>query len=149
MFHRILLATDGSDSALRAAQAAGELAGKFNAEVLVIYVLLPVPVMEKIALETGDQFSGAGSVASIQGLSQAGERILARTARVLDQAGARYSARLERGHPAKRVCEVAQEESCDAIFIGRQGVGRAAALSWGSVAEEISRCASCSVVIVK
>lgn len=147
MFRKILLATDGSDSALRAAQMAGELAQKFDAEVLMVYVMLPIPVLDKVAADEGDDLVWAGTLAAFHGFTQAGQDILARTARVLDEVGIRYAARLERGHPAERICEIAEAEQCDLVVIGGQGVNRAEALSLGGVSERVSKCAACSVMI--
>jgi len=148
MLRKILLATDGSEGALRAAEAAGELARRFDAEVLVIYVLPPVPALARVAAEAGEP-DWAGSVAALRGFEQAGRDILARTAEVLERAGVRYTAQLERGHPAERICEVSHDEACDAIVIGHRGLEHVATFPLGSVAEWVSRCAPCSVIIVR
>jgi len=148
MLRKILLATDGSEGALRAAEAAGELASGFDAEVLVIYVLPPGPALARVAAEAGDP-GWAGSAAALRGFEQAGRDILARTVEALERAGVRCTARLERGHPAERICEVAHDEECDAIVIGHRGLEHVAAFSLGSVAERVSRCAPCSVMIVR
>jgi nucleotide-binding universal stress UspA family protein len=148
MVQKILLVSNHSENAYRATVAAGELALKFDAEILYIYVILPVPAIIQLAEEAGDTLYGVGSIAGLRGLDQAGEDILSQTTKILDRMGVRYSARLERGHPAVRICEVAHEEKADLIVIGRQGVRRATALSVASVCERVSQCATCSVLVV-
>lgn len=149
MIGKILLPVDGSESALRAARVAGEVAQKFDAEVLVIYVVLPLPVQIEMAGSSGEILHWAGSKAGMQGLEQAGEDILRRTVPELDRMSVRYQARLERGHPGARICEIAQEEGADLVIIGDQGVNRATAVHPESIWEEVGRCVNCSVMIVR
>lgn len=149
MIRKILLPVDGSESAQRAARVAGEVAQKFDAEVLVIYVVLPLPVQIEMAESAGEQLHWPGSKAGMQGLAQAGQEILARTVRELDRLDVRYQAGLERGHPGARICEIAQEEGADLVIIEDQGVNRATAVHPESIWEEVGRCANCSVMIVR
>jgi len=145
---RILLAADGSESALRAAQAAAELARQSGAEVLVLHVLPPPPAVAEAADRAGIAGWG-GSLAALRGFKQAGEDSLARAAEVLAAVGVRHLLRLEHGHPADRICEVAREEQCDLIVVGRHGVDMAAALPIGGVAERVALGAPCTVMIVR
>lgn len=148
MFRKMLLATDGSETALKATQVAADLARRFEGEVLAVYVHLPIPVLEQLAAESGERLMWAGSLAALHGFSQAGQDILARAAAELERAGAPYTLRLERGHPAERICELAVSEGCDTIVIGRQGANRAMGLPMGATSDQVYRCASATVVIV-
>jgi nucleotide-binding universal stress UspA family protein len=61
----------------------------------------------------------------------------------------RAERRLEEGDPVTQILRVAGEENCDLIVIGthgRTGLGR---LLMGSVAEQVVRKATCSVLTVK
>lgn len=148
MLKRILLATDGSEGALRAANAAAEVARQFKAQVLVLYVAPPAPALAGVATEAGDA-RWAGSSAARRGIVQAASDILARTARVLDEAGVTYATRLDQGPPAERICQVARDEGYDLIVLSHRGLQRMASPSLGSVSEQVSQCASCSVMIVR
>lgn len=146
---KILLATDGSDNALRAARLAGELSCQFDVPVVAVYVLLPVPALKKVADKNEDILSGAGSMAAMRGTAKAAEDILKKSVQVLERAGARYTARWERGLPAQVLCEITETEQCDLIVMGRQGAARVARRSLGSVSEHVTRCAHRSVILVK
>ena len=147
MIRKLMLVSDRSESADRAAQVAGELATTFGAEVLVIYVMMPLPVLVKMAGEANDRFYGAGSMAGLRGLEQAGEETLAHTVKILEQMGIHPKARLERGHPAVRICELAGAEMVDLIVMGSQAVRKATALYEESASEQVSQCAICSVMV--
>ena len=146
---KILLATDGSENALRAARLAGELSYQFDIPVVAVYVLLPVPALQKAAVENGGVLTGAGSMAALRGTEKAAEDILRKSVQVLEQAGARYTARWERGLPAQVLCEIAEAQGCDLIVIGRHGMEQASKRSLGSVSEHVARCAHLSVILVK
>lgn len=145
---KILLVSDQSESAKSAARVAGELAIKFGAQVQVIYVILPVPVLMKMADEANEPYYGAGSLAGLRGMEQAAEKTLARTVKILNEMGIQPRVRQERGHPAAKVCEVALADEVDLIVMGRQAVHKAAALAPESLSDEVSRCAACSVLVV-
>ncbi len=149
MIKKILVPTDGSEGALLAARVAGEIARKFDARLLVIYVMIPIPAMNKLAENAGESLLWAGSAAGVRGLEQGALDIIRRTARVLEEAGIQYEYRLERGHPGVRIGEVAVEEDMDLVVIGEQGANRAKGLDWGKVSEQVTRSASCSVMIVE
>jgi hypothetical protein len=67
---------------------AGELAHKFDAKLLVIYVMIPLPAMNKLAESEGEILFWVDSAAGIHGLKQSGREILQRTAKVFEQTGA-------------------------------------------------------------
>lgn len=148
MLKRILLATDGSERALRAANVAAEVARQFKAQVLVLYVVPPAPALARAATEAGDA-RWAGSSAARRGIVQAGSDTLARAARALDEARVTYAMRLDQGPPAERICQVARDEGYDLIVLSYRGLQRMASPSLGSVSEQVSQCAPCSVMIVR
>jgi nucleotide-binding universal stress UspA family protein len=148
MKRKILLITDQSESAERAAQIAGEFAQQFEAQILVIYIQVPIPAMTHIAEESGDTLPWSGTQAGFHGLEQAAERILKRTASILKTWEVPFETRLERGHPAVRACQVALKEQSDLVVVGHQGVKRATALHLEDVNERISECAHCPLLVV-
>ena len=141
----ILIATDGSQRSIRAAQRASELM-KAADQVTLLTVLTEVP---------GDDAGGIeGSVYSAeeqeslwnQEMAEARDE-LSRTAQVLSSAN--VTKRIEVGDVAQTVVRVAEELAVDAIVVashGRTGLER---LFLGSVSEHIVRHAHCPVLVVR
>ena len=138
----ILLATDGSRDADRAADVAVELAKATGAKLSI------VTVADNIAGEDLDRLARAeGSVADAidmicnTTLQQAKER--------LRQAGLSNVATQTRwGDPAEVLIETARRNHADAIVMGRRGRGRLAGLLLGSVSQKVASLAPCVVIVV-
>ncbi len=144
---RVLLVTDGSPNASRAARTAVQLVQRTRGEVVVIYVIPPVPMLAKNTVSKG----GAGLndiVGALRGAMQAGQAALGRATTILSQAGIPYTARLEQGIPATVICQVAESEQCDAIVIGNSGLDRTTTLALGEASKRQGPCDSRVVIIV-
>ena len=145
--HHVLLVTDGSPHAWRAARTAADMVHRSQGEVLIIYVIPPVRTLAKNTVSKGDA-GLTDIVIALRSAMQAGHEALTQAANILTQAGVPYTARLEQGIPAVLICQIAQSEHCDAIVIGSRGLDRTTALALGAVSKRTEGCASCSVVIV-
>ncbi len=100
---RILVGTDASASADAAVEVAATLAREQQAELLVLYVVSPLDARE--IFHPDSQPDPHSYLAEIQ------ERfpdVAARTANV-------------EGDPAETICEVARQEGCDLIVLGKRG----------------------------
>lgn len=143
----VLLVTDGSPNALRAARIAAQLAQRARGEVLVIYIIPPVQTLAKNTVSKG----GAGLnaiVGALRDAMQTGHTALTQAANILAQAGISYTARLEQGIPANVIRQVSKSESCDAIVIGSASPDRTTTLALGKMSERQNACDSCAVIIV-
>jgi len=142
MFTNILLASDGSDCALKAAAVAADLASKFDARLTVINVFEPYqsvgPYGEVVFAGMDEKY-----IAQTQGqaISEAG--------RILDEAEVSYRCRPVIGHPAAEIVRVAEEEKCDLIVLGSRGLSGFKLLLLGSVSDAVTHHAHCPVLIVK
>ena len=134
----ILIAVDGSDAAMWAAAAGGELAGRINAHVLLVHV----------APQT-EAFAPQGYVAPSYyiELHKRGEALL-EEARALLPAKVKSTIVLEDGDPASKIALLGQERGADYIFVGTHGRGRIGQLLIGSTATTVARLATCPVVVV-
>ena len=141
----ILIATDGSQRSIRAAQRASELMKTADA-VTLLTVLTEVPGYDAGGIE-GSVYS-AEEQESLWNEEMAEARDeLSRTAQVLSNAN--VTKRIEIGDVAQTVVRVAEELSVDAIVVashGRTGLER---LFLGSVSEHIVRHAHCPVLVVR
>jgi nucleotide-binding universal stress UspA family protein len=143
MFNRILLASDGSDNALRAAMAAGDLAKKYGSEVTVVNVFTPPTDLVAIA--------GAPVVTVDVGelMESTQNAVAKRTGKILDETGVRYEIRYKIGHPADSIIRLAEEEKAELIVLGSRGLSAIKSFFLGSVSDRVIHHAHCPVLIVK
>ncbi len=137
MFRKILVGTDGSDSATKAVSHAADLAGAMGAELVLIHVY-PAP-----RSDVGSTFGRADAYPG-QEIGQA----------VLRDAEKHYAGKvkvktvLREGDPAEGLIDVAEEEGIDLIIVGNRGMTGAKRFLLGSVPNQVSHHAPCNVLIV-
>ncbi len=137
---RILLATDGSESATLAGSAAADISNKTAAELHVVHVWtdVPPPVYPGPSL---DHYSRLAR-------DEAG-RLLRRQAWNARVAGGRVAGEhLREGLPAEQIISLAEELEVDLVVVGSRRMGRVKRLIAGSVSERVVHRASCPVLIV-
>jgi nucleotide-binding universal stress UspA family protein len=146
MFQEILVATDGSEQALQAARAAGEIAQKFQAKLTLVSVYDMNNVMA--AYESGPE-----NIPYVLLMRQRGEEMHEkaqhRTGEVLQAMGVTYQSRRETGHPVDTIVQVAEELKADLIVLGSRGLGAFKRLLLGSVSDGVLHHAHCPVLIVR
>lgn len=135
---RILLATDGSEAAGRASQAAVELADKTGSELHVVHVGPNVPV------------TLAHSSVDAERVRQQSRDLLGRQLdQFRNQTENRVEAHLRLGAPASGIIEVAEEIGAGLIVMGSRGLGGVRRALMGSVADSVTRHAHCAVMVVR
>jgi nucleotide-binding universal stress UspA family protein len=138
----IVVATDGSSHAVRAGDAAQDLARRLGAAVHVVSawdVVMPAYVAP-----------GIGS-AVLWVEAEAEARQLARhAADKLDEAGVgEVVTHVVEGRPSRRITEIADEVSADVIVMGSRGRGPLRRLVLGSTSEEVLHTTSRPVLIAR
>jgi nucleotide-binding universal stress UspA family protein/nitrite reductase/ring-hydroxylating ferredoxin subunit len=123
-YERILVGTDGSETAAVALRAATGLAARTGAEVHIVCA-------------HGD---GVPEKVAVQVLSDARASVRAE--------GGRTRTHLRAGEPAPVVIDVAGLHAIDLIVVGNVGMGRARRFALGGIAERIAHAAPCDVLIV-
>jgi len=137
MFHKILVAVDGSRHSSRALEFADDLARLYKAPLLVLHAfphvsdLLGTPQYERV----------------LEAREMIGEQVLA-SARAQLSAREPLETQLIEGPPAAAILRVAAEERCDLIVIGSRGHGQLAGILLGSVSSVVAQRAICPVLIV-
>lgn len=137
----ILLATDGSESAQRATEAAAHLAHALGGKLSIVTV-------EGSITKSMEQFAGSeGSLAdAVEGFAA---QVLRQAKEIAARAGVTtVEARTGWGDPAEVIIEMARREKVDTIVVGRRGHGRLAGLLLGSVSQKLVSLAPCTVVVV-
>ncbi|PSP89163.1 universal stress protein [Halobacteriales archaeon QS_4_69_34] len=140
MYDRILVPTDGSDAAARAAEAALDLAAKLGASVHVCYVV--DEGASTLLLNT----SGMGP--ELDALREAGESATATLAERADARGVPVTTAVVRGlSVSEAIVDHAREEDCDLIVMGTRG-RRGLAHVLGSTTERVLARAPVPVLAV-
>jgi nucleotide-binding universal stress UspA family protein len=137
--HKVLIAVDGSDHALKAVSFLAGLAATNRCEAILLNVQ-PEPEIRSLALHRE-------SILAAQ--KQHGEEALAAARGLLDAAGLSYTLRIEAGEPAKTIARVAQETGADHIVMGTRGLGSLAGMVLGSVATKVLHLSPLPVTLVK
>jgi nucleotide-binding universal stress UspA family protein len=123
MFSKILVGTDGSDTAARAVARAVDLAASIDAELVVVSAHGPggQPRAQQIVDEVQKQQGGS---VKLKGIAK-------------------------EGHPADVLADVAEVEKADLIVVGNKGMTGAGRFLLGSVPNRVSHGAPTNVLIVR
>jgi nucleotide-binding universal stress UspA family protein len=141
MYKKVLLPTDGSDNALKAAQYTVHLIETHpGVEVTLINVYKILP-----EFRTYESPFTPGIVESVKEMSQ---RALTKTLAVFEQAGLKVEAVSLEGDPGTEIVAFANKGGYDHIIIGSRGMGLSG-LIFGSVAQKVLHFASCPVTTIK
>ena len=127
---KILVAVDGSESAEKAFEYAGQLARKHKAKVTLLNVgeSKLFGFKPEIAREVGEHV-----------LSDAAAKVK----------GLKLKTQLEFGNPAETLIEVAEKGNYDLIVVGSKGLSSVKRFFLGSVSDDVSHHAKCSVLIAR
>lgn len=138
----IVLATDGSASAVAAVEQAVDLAAEFQAPLLVLTVwdspytglgYAPLPVVVDVNAE----------------MVKRAPKIVEAVARRARAAGVEVEAVVRRGFPVDEICGLAKERNARVIVIGSHHWGRLRRALHGSVSRGVAQSAPCPVVVVQ
>lgn len=145
MFTRIVVGTDGSETAAEAVRQAVELAKLSGAELSVVSAFAPV---SRRRIEQEQQDAPADIQYEI-GPREDVNRILDSAAAVAKQDGVEVQVHPVEGNPADAILTVAEEVKADLIVVGNRGMTGARRFLLGSVPNNVSHNAPCSVIIVR
>ncbi|KKH97661.1 universal stress protein [Methanosarcina sp. 1.H.T.1A.1] len=142
LFKKILIATDGSENAKKAASYGIDIAQATGAEVYALYVV---------------STEHAGTARTVMGWTEAFEEYLANQGGVATgyvenlgkEAGVKVEPMYLKGVPAEKILEYAEESNIDLIVMGTQGLTGVQRFLIGSVAENVLRHSKVPVMIVR
>ena len=141
----ILLATDGSDEAKQATQAATELSRETGSEVHLVYVL-PTPAQ----LIGHRLYSDEMRESLIGGAERDAETFLKEQAEKIGSDGGKVAdTHLRSGDPDKEILRAAEALGAGLIVIGSRGLGAIPRMLIGSVSDSVVRHAHCPVLVVR
>lgn len=147
MFERILVAVDGSKSALAALDAAVEIQKKFDSELLLLCVYRHHSQLEasmsmvrpqEPASPIDDSMEDYASEV-IQHAKEHAQKIGAKNLRGFVKAG----------HPARTIVKFAKDRKADLVVVGSRGLGDFEGYLLGSVSHKVTSLASCPVLVIR
>lgn len=140
MFTHILLAYDGSEHALRAADLAGRLAREQRPPAIVRVVT----AVEPLSANLGEpNFSQLAAERALQGQALLGAAVAQLGV------GLEIHQELLFGPAADEIVQVATVRQCDLIVMGSRGLGGLRALLMGSHTHKVLSHAPCPVLVVR
>ena len=145
MFERIVVGTDGSDTATEAVTQAIELAKVAGAKLDIVAAFEPVS-STRLREEKGE---APGDVAYAVNPREDVNVILEGAAGMAKQQGVDTTPYPREGDPADAILDVAEETGADLIVVGNKGMTGAKRFLLGSVPNKVSHHAPCGVYIVR
>ena len=145
MFTRIVVGTDGSDTAEEAVSQAIDLAKLTGATLSVVSAFAPV---SKRRIQ-GEQEGAPADIANQIGPREDVNLVLDAAAAKARAAGLEVLTHPVEGDPAEAILNVAEEVKADLIVVGNKGMTGARRYLLGSVPNNVSHHAPCSVIIVR
>lgn len=154
MIKTILVATDHSEHARKAVALAGELAGKYEARLVLMHVIKPRRQASRaMKLAEAEHLIDTTVDESVDHNDEAqaalGNHILERARARVSEPGLEVITRLERGAPARRILEGIRKEKADMVILGSRGLSGLKGLLMGSVSHKVSQLSPCTCVVVK
>ncbi|MGD2059312.1 MAG: universal stress protein [Acidimicrobiia bacterium] len=146
---RIVLATDGSEHALRAAETAGLLSRALDLPVDIINV---VPEGTLTATQPVHEYARIENVIITQRelLQGAGAEAVAKAAaRVGEAGGSVEDTEVLIGSPARQIVDYANKVGAQCIVMGRRGLGEIGGLFMGSVSHKVGHLTAVTLVTTK
>jgi nucleotide-binding universal stress UspA family protein len=145
VFTRIVVGTDGSETAAEAVRQAVDLAKLAGAQLSIVSAYEPVSE-RRVA---GEQQDAPADVQHEIGPREDVNLILEGAAAEAKKAGIEVQTHPVQADPADAILNVAEETDADLIVVGNKGMTGARRFLLGSVPNNVSHHAPCSVIIVR
>lgn len=137
---RILVATDGSEAALKAARMAADIAVRFGSKLTLVHVVpklvLPPDVYGLTIAEVEKEHRAYAA------------RLLARAAEALQQQDLAISTAVRYGSPAEAIAEEAAAGDVGMVVVGSRGHGAVARVFLGSTSDRLVHISPKPVLVV-
>lgn len=145
MYKRILLATDGSAHARKAAEYARDLI-KLNPEARATLLYVKHYIRE---YHMSRGISVEVPVNEEEVMREARENILDMAGKIFEEAGINVEKKVLFGNAPEVISELAESGGYDLIVMGSRGLSNIEGFFLGSVSDRVLHLSTCSVLIVK
>ncbi len=145
MFNRIVVGTDGSETAGEAVRQAIDLAKLSGATLSLVSAYAPIK-----SRQVGDEKLEAPTDVQYEiGPREDVNLVLDAAAASAKKDGIEVQTHPVEGDPAEGILNVAEQTKADLIVVGNKGMAGARRFLLGSVPNKVSHHAPCSVIIVR
>ena len=145
MFTRIVVGTDGSETAAEAVRQAVDLAKLTGAQLSIVSAYAPVSSRRV----HGEQSAAPADVQYEIGPREDVNLVLEGAAATARKEGIEVQTHPVEGDPAEAILNVAEQTNADLIVVGNRGMTGARRYLLGSVPNKVSHHAPCSLIIVR
>ena len=174
MFAKIAVATDGSMTAMRAVQAAADLAAKYGSEVIILHVLMwdePVKILKRMAIvehildgESGPQIASDDVpvqtiISELESrhietneklITILGNKLIEQAKQTCREYGVdSVKGEILEGDYADQIVAAAKRTGADLIVLGVRGLGQLEGLLKGSVSQVVARDVDATCLLVR
>lgn len=147
MYDRILVPTDGSETAEAAVEHAVQLAGAYDAEIHALYVANTEAMSITLGPEQVDRIL-TGQFAEMDELKAKADRALGTVATAAEQAGVPVTTEIRGGQPHRKIADYVEEGDVDVVVMGSRGRSGVTRRIMGSVAERVLRSTTVPVFVI-
>lgn len=140
MFHKILVANDGSDGAKKAVAMAVDLAKRYGSELHSISVEEHLPHYAASVGEVLEAQSEANHY--FKKVNEEAEALAL-------QQGVALHPHILPGHEVETIIQFTKDRQFDLLVIGFMGHSKIFGLIWGSSSQNLARLSPCTVLVVK
>ncbi len=142
MFQRIVVGTDGSDTATAALRGAAKLAAQSSAELHIVSGYHPKSGLRVTGKGSGLEPWMVSSTDAVAG-------ILRDAADVARREKIEVTTHHEEGDPGKALVTIAKKVEADLVVVGNRGMTGVKRFVLGSVPNDVAHKAPCAVLILK
>jgi len=147
MLKKILVAIDGSQPSQRALDMGAQIAEKFDAVLVLIYVIRDMQLPDSLRQMAEVELVQESRLTTLQKI---GQTILAEAATRAKKQGAKeVRSEVRPGDPAGAILRYAAENGVDIIVMGSRGLGEMESFLLGSVSRKVSNLAKVGCLTVR
>ncbi len=147
MLKKILVAIDGSQPSQRALDMGAQIAEKFDAVLVLIYVIRDMQLPESLRQMAEVELVQESRLTTLQKI---GQTILAEAATRAKKQGAKdVRNEVRPGDPAGAILRYVAENGVDLIVLGSRGLGDMESMLLGSVSRKVSNLAKVGCLTVR
>jgi len=139
LYSKILLASDGSEHAFRAAKAALKLVTKDVSTITLLYIIDPNKLSKTPNIKKFDE----------DFIKQKREEKLQKTEELFFQSGVNYQVKVCEGEPEAQIIKYVNHHEHDVLIMGSRGLNAFQEMVMGSVSHKVMKLAKCPVMVVK
>ena len=159
-YSKIIVGSDGSDTSMKAVEAAARLSSQLDASLIVACAFEPPTKseLEQLRADPNDPVAQWNAQPGedvpdefrwrISAASQA-EDILERAVEHASKEGVEPETRAVEGHPVEALAELVEKEGAELIVVGNVGMSGARRLMLGNVPHRLSHHAPCDLLILR